>query len=228
MRPDPAQTPGGSAGGLPTRDFAALAARRLLPVAPAAGEGQKNEGLDREGGDHRLDDARPFIVDPENIRPAAVLVPIIAHEDATLLLTERSHALAVHAGQIAFPGGRIEEGETPLEAALREAREEIGLAADLVSPIGSLSAYLTGTGFRVTPIVALVDPGYRLSLNTFEVAEAFEVPLSFLMNPGNHEVRTRELRGRTRRFYAMPWEGREIWGATAGMIRALYERVYGI
>jgi 8-oxo-dGTP pyrophosphatase MutT (NUDIX family) len=189
----------------------------------------ESEHAERVGGDHRLDDALPFVVDPANIRPAAVLVPVVAHgdEEATLLLTERSHGLAVHAGQIAFPGGRIEEGETALQAALREAHEEIGLAPDLVSPIGSLAPYLTGTGFRVTPIIALIDPGYRLALNEIEVADAFEVPLSFLMNPANHELRSRELRGKMRRFYAMPWQGREIWGATAGMIRALYEQVYG-
>jgi 8-oxo-dGTP pyrophosphatase MutT (NUDIX family) len=216
------------ASGAPLRltasEFASRAASRLLPVAPSEGELAGDVG-----GDHGLDDARPFIVDPTNIRPAAVLVPVIAHEDeeAMLLLTERSHGLTMHAGQIAFPGGRIEEGETALEAALRETHEEIGLASGLVSPIGSLAPYLTGTGFRVTPIIALVAPGYSLALNEIEVADAFEVPLSFLMNPANHELRSRELRGRTRRFYAMPWQGREIWGATAGMIRALYERVYG-
>jgi 8-oxo-dGTP pyrophosphatase MutT (NUDIX family) len=221
VRSDPTFAPDNLLGRLTARDFAELASRKLLPLTPLAGE------IEEAGGDHRLDDARPFIVDPTNIRPAAVLVPIVAREEATLLLTQRSHELAVHAGQIAFPGGRIEEGETPLEAALREAQEEIGLAANLVAPIGALAPYLTGTGFRVTPIVALVDPTYSLELNPLEVAAAFEVPLAFLMNPGNHELRSRELRGRTRRFYAMPWDGRDIWGATAGMIRALYERVYG-
>jgi 8-oxo-dGTP pyrophosphatase MutT (NUDIX family) len=216
--------PGEAPARLTASEFAARAASRLLPLIPPEGE-----AVEAAGGDHRPDDARPFIVDPANIRPAAVLVPVVAreHEEAMLLLTERSHALTVHAGQIAFPGGRIEEGETALQAALRESYEEIGLKADLVSPIGSLAPYLTGTGFRVTPIVALIDPGYHLTLNEIEVADAFEVPLSFLMNPANHDLRSRELRGRMRRFYAMPWEGREIWGATAGMIRSLYEQVYG-
>jgi 8-oxo-dGTP pyrophosphatase MutT (NUDIX family) len=206
---------------LTAQDFARRATPRLLPLGPD-GEAAEDQG----NGDHRLD-ARPFIVDPTNIRPAAVLIPIVAREEATLLLTERSHGLPVHAGQIAFPGGRIEEGETALEAALREAEEEIGLAPELVSPIGRLGPYLTGTGFRVTPIVALVESDYRVTLNPVEVAAAFEVPLAFLMNPDHHEMRTRELRGRTRHFYAMPWQGHEIWGATAGMIRLLYERVYG-
>jgi 8-oxo-dGTP pyrophosphatase MutT (NUDIX family) len=200
--------------------FAARAAQRLLPMTASDDEAAAS-------GAPSLDDARPFIVDPTNIRPAAVLVPIVAHDEAMLLLTERAHDLAVHPGQIAFPGGRIEAGETPLEAALREAHEEIGLSPDLVSPIGSLAPYLTGTGFRVTPIIALIRPDYGLSLNTSEVAAAFEVPLTFLMDPANHELRSREVRGKIRRFYAMPWNGHEIWGATAGMIRALYERVYG-
>jgi 8-oxo-dGTP pyrophosphatase MutT (NUDIX family) len=221
VRPDLAFAPDNLRGRLTAKDFAAAAARKLLPLAAAGDEAADTDG------DHRPDDARPFIVDPTNIRPAAVLVPVIAREEAMLLLTQRSHELAVHAGQVAFPGGRIEPGETVLEAALREAHEEIGLAAELVSPIGRLAPYLTGTGFRVTPVVALVDPSYSLSLNTLEVAAAFEVPLAFLMNPVNHELRAREVRGRMRRFYAMPWDGRDIWGATAGMIRALYERVYG-
>jgi 8-oxo-dGTP pyrophosphatase MutT (NUDIX family) len=222
VRPEPALAQGAASESLSAAAFAERAALTLLPVAA--------EDADRAeigNGDHRPDDARPFIVDPANIRPAAVLVPVVARDEATLLLTERSRDLAVHAGQIAFPGGRIETGETPLEAALREAHEEIGLASALVSPIGRLAPYLTGTGFRVIPVVALVDPGYGLTLNRFEVEAAFEVPLGFLMNPANHELRSRELRGRMRRFYAMPWQGREIWGATAGMIRSLYERVYG-
>jgi 8-oxo-dGTP pyrophosphatase MutT (NUDIX family) len=220
--PDLSFPPGTIPHRLTAQDFLARAATRLLPLTFAESEMEA-----AMGGDHRLDDVRPFILDPGNIRAAAVLIPVVAHDEATLLLTERSTGLAVHAGQIAFPGGRIEEGETPLDAALREAHEEIGLAPDLVSPIGALAPYLTSTGYHVTPIVALVDPAHRLALNAIEVAAAFEVPLSFLMNPANHELRSRELRGMTRRFYAMPWQGHNIWGATAGMIRALYERVYG-
>jgi 8-oxo-dGTP pyrophosphatase MutT (NUDIX family) len=211
---------------LTAQDFTSRAAPRLLPLATGVDpiDGPLGEGV---GGDHRLDDARPFIADPAHIRAAAVLIPVVARQEATLLLTERSHGLAVHAGQVAFPGGRIEPKETALAAALREAHEEIGLAPAFVSPLGALGPYLTSTGFRVTPIVALVDPAFGLTLNPFEVSAVFEPPLSFLMDPANHQVQSRELRGRTRRFYAMPWQGHNIWGATAGMIRALYERVYG-
>jgi 8-oxo-dGTP pyrophosphatase MutT (NUDIX family) len=214
--------PGALPSPLTARDFAARAARKLLPLS-MSGEAESEV---TSGGDHRLDDARPFITNL-TIRPAAVLVPVVARPEATLLLTERATSLAVHAGQIAFPGGRMETGETALAAALREAHEEIGLSPEVVTPLGALDSYLTGTGFRVTPIVALVEPAHRLSLNPVEVASVFEAPLSFFMDPANHQIQSRELRGRMRRFYAMPWQGHYVWGATAGMIRMLYERVYG-
>jgi 8-oxo-dGTP pyrophosphatase MutT (NUDIX family) len=224
--PDPtlARTP--NAAPLTAEDFTERAMRTLLPLSThAAGEGEA--APPNAGGDHRLDDALPFIADPSAIRPAAVLIPVVARREATLLLTERAAGLAVHAGQIAFPGGRLEPGETALAAAMRETQEEIGLAPEFVSPLGALDPYLTGTGFRVTPIVALVDPAFHLVPNPIEVAGVFEAPLGFLMDPANHQIHSRELRGHTRRFYAMPWEGHYIWGATAGMIRILYERVYG-
>ncbi|MBV9752870.1 MAG: CoA pyrophosphatase [Hyphomicrobiales bacterium] len=211
---------------LSAQEFTERAVRLLLPLATEA-EAQDEAALRNDGGDHRIDDALPFIADPSAIRRAAVLMPVVARAEATLLLTERAAGLAVHAGQIAFPGGRLEPGETALAAALREAQEEIGLSPELVSPLGALDPYLTGTGFRITPIVALVDPSFHLVPNSHEVADVFEAPLAFLMDPTNHEIHSRELRGRLRRFYAMPWEGRYIWGATAGMIRILYERVYG-
>ncbi|MBV9567680.1 MAG: CoA pyrophosphatase [Hyphomicrobiales bacterium] len=211
---------------LSAQDFTERALRTLLPLATHAEAGSEAASRDG-GGDHRLDDALPFIADPSSIRRAAVLMPVVARAEPTLLLTERAAGLAVHAGQIAFPGGRLETGETPLTAALREAQEEIGLDPELVSPLGVLDPYLTGTGFRITPIVALVDPGFHLVPNPIEVASVFEAPLAFLMDPGNHQIHSRELRGHRRRFYAMPWQGHYIWGATAGMIRILYERVYG-
>jgi 8-oxo-dGTP pyrophosphatase MutT (NUDIX family) len=224
--PDPtlARTP--NAAPFTAEDFTERAMRTLLPLSTHAA-GESEAAPPNAGGDHRLDDALPFITDPSAIRSAAVLIPVVARPEATLLLTERAAGLAVHAGQIAFPGGRLEPGETALAAAMREAQEEIGLAPELVSPLGALDPYLTGTGFRVTPIVALVDPAFHLVPNPIEVAGVFEAPLGFLMDPANHQIHSRELRGHTRRFYAMPWEGHYIWGATAGMIRILYERVYG-
>jgi 8-oxo-dGTP pyrophosphatase MutT (NUDIX family) len=145
----------------------------------------------------------------------------------TLLLTLRASALPTHAGQIAFPGGKIDAGDRdPLAAALREAEEEIGLARRFAQPLGYLDPYLSGTGFRIVPAVALVAPDYQLALNRHEVDDAFEVPLDFLMEPANHARHSREWQGITRSYYAMPYGERYIWGATAGIIRRLYERLY--
>jgi len=159
-------------------------------------------------------------------RAAAVLAPIVAHADGfTMLLTERATGLRAHSGQIAFPGGKIDPGETPLETALREAEEEIGLERALVEPLGWLDPYSTGTGFRIAPLVALVRPGFALTINRGEVADAFETPLDFLMDEANHQIHERDIGGRKRRFYAMPHGERYIWGATAGMLRNLWERL---
>jgi 8-oxo-dGTP pyrophosphatase MutT (NUDIX family) len=178
------------------------------------------------GGDHRLD-GRPMWAGAP--RGAAVLVPIVAHGDgATVLLTTRLTGLRQHSGQVAFPGGKIDPDDgSPIEAALREAEEEIGLPRDRVTPLGYLDPYLTGTGYMVVPVVAMVVPPLRLAINPHEVADAFEVPLRFLMDPLNHQQQSREFSGRLRRFYAMPFGERLIWGATAGMLRVLYERLYG-
>jgi 8-oxo-dGTP pyrophosphatase MutT (NUDIX family) len=160
-------------------------------------------------------------------KPAAVLVPIIDRGAPTVLLTLRTAELASHAGQVAFPGGKIDPtDESPFAAALREAKEEIGLAPRLIEPIGYLDLYLTFSGFRILPTVARVKPDFALTLNPREVVETFEVPLAFLMTPDNHQRKTRDWNGIQREYYAMAFENRYIWGITAGILRNLYERVY--
>lgn len=156
--------------------------------------------------------------------PAAVLMPIVMRDEMpTLLLTLRTAHLHDHAGQVSLPGGRVDASDaSAIETALREAEEEVGLDRDLVEVLGTLPDYLTGTGFRVTPVVALVRPTMSLRADPFEVAEIFEVPLTFLMNGANHQRRTLDVPGGRRRFYAMPYQRYFIWGATAGMLRNLF------
>ena len=160
-------------------------------------------------------------------RPAAVLVGIVARPVLTLLLTQRTHTLPTHAGQIAFPGGKVEpDDDGPVATALRESVEEIGLDASFVEPLGFLDGYRTGTGFTVAPVVALIRPGFTLKPDPGEVAEAFEVPLTFLMDEANHQKHARAWQGRERHYYAMPYGERYIWGATAGMIKNLHQRLF--
>lgn len=160
-------------------------------------------------------------------RPAAVLVPVVARDTLSLLLTQRTEHLASHGGQISFPGGKIDAPhEGPVEAALREAHEEVGLDPALVEPLGFLDTYRTVTGYAITPVLALVDPGFHLTLNASEVADAFEVPLPFLMDVRNHEQHARIYRGHERRYYAMPYGERYIWGATAGILKNMHERLF--
>lgn len=206
--------------------FEALARRRLRPSpAPFVG-GPELPIAPPSDFDLNPDAAATLPAVPAQ-RPAAVLVPIVARAELTLLLTQRTAHLAAHAGQIAFPGGKIEPHDPdPAAAALREAREEIGLESRFVRPLGYLDPYRTGTGFRITPLVALVDPGFSLTLDDNEVASAFEVPLAFLLDPQNHQIHIRKSQGRDRRFYAMPYGERFIWGATAGMLRNLQERLF--
>ena len=159
---------------------------------------------------------------------AAVLLAVVMREEPTLLLTLRTDNLSTHSGQIAFPGGKVDSGETMEQAALREAHEEVGLAAQHVQLLGTLPRYVTGTAFHITPVVAAVRPGFELQANPAEVAEVFEVPLAFLMNPANHARHEFEFQGHRREWFSMPWTdeaaGRErfIWGATAGMLRNFY------
>jgi 8-oxo-dGTP pyrophosphatase MutT (NUDIX family) len=202
-------------------DFLTLAAERLLPEPPHA-----EEALAKPRGDHSLDDVP--LVYPLTPKPAAVLVPVVMRDEPMLLLTERAAHLRQHSGQIAFPGGRVDPTDASvLAAACREAMEEIGLDNRFISPLGYLDAYLSTTNYLVMPVVARVPPSYTLAINHEEVADVFEVPLSFLMDPARHELHSREFKGRLRRYYAMPYQGRYIWGVTAGIIRNLYERLYG-
>ena len=160
----------------------------------------------------------------EELRPAAVLVPVVRRDAGlTILFTQRTDHLYDHAGQISFPGGRTEaHDESPAATALRETFEEIGLPQSRVEVLGSLPEYTTVTGYHVTPVVGLVSPPLVLSLEAFEVAEAFEVPLTFFLDPSNHQRNTLQYQGRTRHYYAMPYEQRYIWGATAGMLMNFY------
>jgi 8-oxo-dGTP pyrophosphatase MutT (NUDIX family) len=207
--------------------FRALAQRVL---APAPG-GESSEG--RSPSD--------FDLNPEMLadsacsgseallaaRPAAVLIPAIARPVITLLLTQRTEHLTAHGGQIAFPGGKTEPYDAdPLATALRESREEIGLDPAFVEPLGTLDNYLTGTGFRITPVIALVRPDAPLALDPNEVADTFEVPLPFLMDPGNYQRHTRTIGGRERHFFAVPFGDRFIWGATAGILRNMHQRLF--
>ena len=163
---------------------------------------------------------------------ASVLIALVPRNEITVLLTQRTDHLNDHAGQISFPGGRAElEDADAVSTALREAHEEIGLDAQFVDVLGAMPTYTTGTGFIVTPIVGLVQPGFDLRADPFEVAEVFEVPLPFLMNPANHRRHAVEIAGARREFLSIPWDGIGpqgeprryfIWGATAAMLRNLY------
>jgi 8-oxo-dGTP pyrophosphatase MutT (NUDIX family) len=160
-------------------------------------------------------------------KPAAVLIPVIDRATPTVLFTIRTQELASHAGQVAFPGGKIDpEDESPVAAALREAREEVGLSPTLIEPLGYLDLYLTFSGFRIVPTLARVRPNFTLTLNPREVTETFEVPLDFLMTPANHQRHSREWKGIAREYYAVPFGERYIWGITAGIVRNLYDRIY--
>lgn len=166
---------------------------------------------------------------PQRLTLAAVLVPIVDRPDGlTVLLTQRTAHLNDHAGQVSFPGGRCEaEDPSPVYTALRETEEEIGLERSRIEVLGLLPEYRTGTGFSVTPVVGLVRPPFTLRPDSFEVAEVFETPLSFLLDPANHQRHSMEIGGVLRHYYAMPYEGYFIWGATAGMLVSLHRLLSG-
>lgn len=206
-------------------EFLARALIRLLPDIP---ETAVDMALEAPRSDDDLNTHLPATFDAATPRPAAVLVPVVIRQpELTVLLTQRTDHLPSHPGQVAFPGGKIDAGDTDATAAaLRETEEETGLDPKFIKPVGFLDSYQTRTGFRVLPVVALVETGFRLVPEAGEVADIFEVPLRFLMDPANHQEHTREWQGVERRFYAMPYRDRYIWGATAGMLRNLYDRMY--
>jgi 8-oxo-dGTP pyrophosphatase MutT (NUDIX family) len=205
-------------------EFFARALARLRFDIPA---GLTDPSLVPASGDQGTDRMLQILAREQPIRPAAVLVPLVDHPQPTVLLTQRSAHLNDHAGQISFPGGKIDATDaSPLDTALREAEEEIGLSREFIDPIGYLDLYGTSFGFRILPAVARIKPGFKLRINHSEVDDVFEVPLAFLMNPENHQTHSKEFRGIERSYYAMPYEERYIWGATAGILRVLYERIY--
>lgn len=191
---------------------------KLLSEAPAL-------PLRPARGDYDFDPAnRP--PRPAQLTPAAVLLPIVMRTEPTVLFTERSAKLAQHAGQVSFPGGRAEPTDDSLiRTALRETQEETGIDASFISIAGFLEAYETGTGFAILPVVGLLREGFALVPNTDEVAEIFEVPLAFLLDPANQQKEQAEWKGRMRHYYAFRYNGHYIWGATAAMLVNFAERM---
>lgn len=179
-------------------------------------------------GDHSFNPGHPRMAEPRMLRDAAVLVPVVDRgREASVILTKRAETLSTHSGQVAFPGGRIDQTDaSPEAAALREAQEEIGLDPGHVEIIGRIPDYVSGSGFRIAPVLSIVRPGFDLTINPDEVDTAFEVPLGFLMDPANHRQESREFDRREWTYYDMPYGGQRIWGVTAGIIRTLYERLY--
>ncbi|WP_061931612.1 CoA pyrophosphatase [Aureimonas sp. AU22] len=184
--------------------------------------------LEHDTGDHVLNPDWEQLAERATAREAAVLVPVVDRPgEAGVILTTRAAHLRKHSGQIAFPGGSVDASDPSVEAAaLREAHEEVGLDPDRVEVIGRLPRYRTTTGFRITPVIGIIEAGFVPRPDPSEVADAFEVPLGFLMNAANHAKGSRVWEGKPRYFYTMPFGDRYIWGVTAGILRTLYERLY--
>jgi 8-oxo-dGTP pyrophosphatase MutT (NUDIX family) len=205
-------------------EFFARVHERLTLETPA---GLNDPNVTPKRGDHDVDPVMEKIALVRPIRPAAVLVPVIERREPTVLLTQRAQHLPDHAGQVSFPGGKIDKGDAdPTHSALREAEEEIGLDAAHVEPLGYLDLYMTTLGYRIVPVIARVKPGFKLTLNTAEVDDTFEVPLAYVMDLANMQRHSRDWNGMTRHFYAITFGERYIWGVTAGILRNLYDRIY--
>jgi 8-oxo-dGTP pyrophosphatase MutT (NUDIX family) len=210
--------------GLTASEFFARVRQRLALDVPA---GLTDPSVTPARGDHDADPVMRKIAEVRPIRPAAVLVPIVDHPEPTVLLTQRAQHLPDHAGQVSFPGGKIDKSDAdPCAAALREAKEEIGLDRAHVEPLGSLDLYMTTLGYRIVPVVARVTPGFALKLNVSEVDATFEVSLAFLMDQNNVQRHSRDWQGVTRHYYAITFRERYIWGVTAGILRNLHDRIY--
>ena len=177
-------------------------------------------------GDYRLNTGLQSTIQGMKLRDAAVLIGVVEDDEAHVILTKRQDSLRRHSGQIAFPGGKIDGDEGAELAAIRETEEEIGLGRHFIDVIGPMPQIPVMSGFRITPVLATVRPGFLLKPNPDEVEHVFKVPLSFLMDRLNHEQGEWERDGEIRRFYVMPFEGWRIWGITAGIIRSVYERLY--
>ncbi len=207
------------ARGLVTAGFHSLRSR-LLPEPPVLTLAPTRSDFDLNP------DLRPAT--PRELSPAAVLLPIIARAEPTVLFTRRTDHLSRHAGQVSFPGGRAQtEDRSLVETALRETQEEIGVTTDFISVAGFLDAHETGTGYAILPVVGVLHEGFSVVPEVNEVAEIFEVPLSFLLDPVNHELRSGEWQGRKRDFYAFTYNGHYIWGATAAILVNFRDRLAG-
>ena len=214
----------GAAQPMTADEFFARARARLTLDVPA---GLADPSITPARGDHDVDPVMAKIAAVRPIRPAAVLVPIVDHPEPTVLLTQRAQHLPDHAGQVSFPGGKIDaDDKSPLASALRETDEEIGLPREFIEPIGYLDLYMTTLGYRIVPVLARVKPGFALTLNISEVDAAFEVPLAFVMDQANVQRHARDWQGMTRHYYAITFEKRYIWGVTAGILRNLHERIF--
>jgi 8-oxo-dGTP pyrophosphatase MutT (NUDIX family) len=209
---------------LAASEFFARVRQRLTLDVPA---GLTDASMIPARGDHDVDPVMRKIAEVRPIRPAAVLVPVVDHDEPTVLLTQRAQHLPDHPGQVSFPGGKIEKSDAnPCASALRETNEEIGLDRSHIEPIGYLDLYMTTLGYRIVPVIARVTPGFQLALNPAEVDTTFEVPLAFLMDQANVQRHSREWQGMTRHYYAITFGERYIWGVTAGILRNLYDRIY--